>query len=77
MAFLRKSHQRTQFTLYMLNYGSYIMPGLKTGDNNYNMKSHVVLYLNKEQRRQNLEAHFFLIPTAFFSFREPLLDLLY
>ena len=61
----------------MRNYGSYIIPGLKTIDKNYNVQSHVVFYLNKEQGMQNLEAHFFLIPTAFFSFREPFLDLLY
>ena len=35
----------------MRNYGSYIMPGLKTIDTNYNIPSHVVFYLNKEQRR--------------------------
>ena len=52
MAFLRKSHQRTQFTLYRLNYGSYTMPGVKTGDNNYNIENHVVFYLNKAQIRQ-------------------------
>ena len=50
-------------------YGSYIMSGLKTIDANYNIKSHVVFYLNKEQRRQNLEAHCFFIPTAFFSMK--------
>ena len=41
----------------MRNYGSYIIPGLKTIDANYNVQSHVVLYLNKEQRRRNLEAY--------------------
>ena len=47
-------------------YGSYIMPGLKTIDTNYNVKSHVVFYLNKKQRRQSLDEHCLFIPTAFF-----------
>ena len=51
MAFLRKSHQRTQFTLYMLNYGSYIMSGSKTIDTNYNIQNRVSFYLNKDQIR--------------------------
>ena len=56
-------------------YGSYIMSGLKTIDTNYNVQSHVVFYLNKEQRRRNLEAY--THSNSFFSFRKPFLDLTY
>ena len=35
----------------MRNYGSYIMSGSKTIDMNYNMRSRVAFYLNKDQIR--------------------------
>jgi len=51
-AFLCKSRQLQQRTLYRLNYGPYIMPGVKTGDKNYLIQNRLSFYLNDAQIRQ-------------------------
>ena len=50
-------------------YGSYIMPGLKTIDTNYNIQSHVEprsVLLKQGAEKAKLGSTLFFIPTAFF-----------